>query len=271
MEKKLQIIYSRKEKLKKLIKNLEGIKDKNSVNEERYNFLKKEYDGFLNQSENKIKEIKEDLKRRVDEKKKEMQGLRENLGNLEMRFKVGEIIDNDFQKSKQPITKKIQRLEKEISQFEKLVISESSSDLGGYLDVKIEKGKGLSDIMETAGISPTMLDRVKKFFLKIIASPKKLTICIVIILAIACLTVFPQSNITGKYADVNNENNTIEIRKDKTFTAKEYGVSLSGNYKIEGKKIIFEFDFLGITFPSECALVKNGFDCRDNSLYKKLK
>lgn len=271
VKRKLQTSYSRKEKLEKLIKNLENLKEKESVSEDRYNLLKQEYNKFLEQSENTIKEIKEDLKRKVEEKERKLKILKEDLENLETRSKVGEIGQKDFQKSKISVIKRIEQLEKEIPKLKELLNSESPSDLGGYLDVKIEEGKGLSGIIKTVGISSVIFDRIKEFFLGLSVSPKKLAVGAGMIIAILYLIVFSGSGLPGKYVNINNESDIVELKTDKTFTSKEYGVSFSGNYKIKGKKLIFELDVFGASFPTECTRVKNGFDCPDGSQYRKVK
>ncbi|MEA3293231.1 MAG: hypothetical protein U9P88_02100 [Patescibacteria group bacterium] len=275
MQKKLQIAYSRREKLENLLKNLEKIKEKGTIDNKRYELLKKEYNEFLKQSEDTIQEVKESLKSKVEKEKQEKQALKQSLGNLEARFKVGEIIDKDYRKLKKPFLKKIQQAEKEIPQLEKFINSKFSSDVGGFINVKINKGKGLKNVIKmpnisfTTGVSSNVFYKIRHFFSKISSFPKKIAIVTIIILAIICLIVFQRGILYGEYVNIENKNDIIEIKKNHTFATNEYGTSITGKYRIEGKKIIFEYNLLGITFPSECALVRNGFNCEDGSKYKK--
>lgn len=157
--KKLQLSYSRKEKLQTLITNLEKLKKDGSITEDQYISLKSEYDRHLRDSITTIETIKANLKKDLEMKGEELKALNENLETLKTRFKVGEIPFEEFQRFEERLRKRISKVRDEMSKLETLINSRSSSDVGGYLDVKIEEPRTL---LGTLGETlPSRLPEVK--------------------------------------------------------------------------------------------------------------
>jgi len=162
--KKLQVAYSAKEKAENLLKNLNELKEKGSVSEDQFKTLKDEFDHSLTQAMARIEEIKEDLKRRVEGKEAELKEMKKDFEMLRLRSEVGQISATEFFRLKERIQKSIRSKEEAISKLNTLINSQSSSDLGGYIEVQVGKVEKRSDILpsgfpEFSRVSETIADR----------------------------------------------------------------------------------------------------------------
>ncbi len=189
----LQVAYSGKEKSKNLLKNLGNLQKQGSITEAQYNSLKNEYEQFLTDFIGRIEEIKEDLKGKMKGEKAEIKELTSDLGILEARNKVGQIPLTEFLKLRDRIQGKIQKKEEEISRLQALINSKSSTDLGGYVEVKVGEAKGTrptwSDILPSEFPGFSELSEVLSSRLTLIA-----LICGI---AIVITTFLPWVNMAG--------------------------------------------------------------------------
>ncbi len=92
----------------------------------------------------------------------------------------------------------------------------------------------------------------------------------VVIFIILALVYLRKGDLTGKYININDKNEIMELRRDGTFLDKQHGMNIPGKYKVKDGRIVFTVDIFGVTQSSECKLVKNGFDCEDKSQYRKI-
>lgn len=145
---KLQIEYSRKEKLEKLLSNLDSIKKEDQVTAEQYDSIKENYENLHSAAIKAVEDIKGTLKRDLEKKQGELKDLNQSLENLGVRFKIGEMPEADFQKAQDKMQRTIQTRQSEIANLQNLLNTKSSSDVGGYVEVKIEAPKGLSSAIE---------------------------------------------------------------------------------------------------------------------------
>ena len=135
--KKLQVAFSKKEKAKKVLSNLEHLKDKGTVDEAQYIAMKSEYSEVLKQANAQIKSIKEELEEALEKLATEQETHEQELKNLEARFKVGQIQADPYRRTEQKSRTKIERIEQRVAEFEKSLSSKSSSDVGGYVDIPL--------------------------------------------------------------------------------------------------------------------------------------
>jgi hypothetical protein len=145
---KLQIEYSRKEKLEKLLSNLDSLQKDGQVTAEQYNSIKENYENLRSAAVKALENIKGTLKRDIEKKQNELKDLKQSLENLDVRFKIGEMPEADFQKARDKIQRTIQTRQEEVANLQNLLNTKSSSDVGGYVEVKIEAPKGLSSAIE---------------------------------------------------------------------------------------------------------------------------
>lgn len=258
LNRKLQIAYSKKEKVEKWITNSEKLKKEGKVTESQYKTLKADHDKLYQQVISEIEKIKERTKMDLEGKENDLKTLLRDLENLKARLKVGEITENDYQNSEQNIKSNTEKKEKEILTLKNLLQAKSSSGLGGYLDVPVEKSEGKQGLSALSNIS-TLLSK----------KPVIIGIIIVLILVVVIITL-KGKGWAGEYANTTNENSVITLKKDKTFSATESGIGIQGTYKVKGDKITLEMNMYGATVSMECEKVKNGFDCpKTGDKYRK--
>jgi len=139
-EQELQKAFSEKEKAEKLISNLENLNAQGSLSAGQYTQIKTGYDKTLSDATTAIDQIKSRLTQKIASENTNIELFSHELQSLEVRFKIGELKGDEFQKDQQKLNEKIHKSENIISELQKLVNAKSSLDVGGYL----EKSKGLS-------------------------------------------------------------------------------------------------------------------------------
>ena len=135
----LQIAFSKKEKAEFLLSNLERLRESSAVTEEQYSQLKSYYDKVLKEALNEIEEAKSQVKSELDFTKGDLEAYKQELSNLEIRFKVGELTAEDYRRSEKKIKSKIEKAEEKISELERLLEAKTSQDVGGRVDVRFDK------------------------------------------------------------------------------------------------------------------------------------
>jgi len=139
-ERELQMAFSRKEKNEKLLTNLEKLREEGSVTDEQYESMKSNYTQIINEAASAIEQIKGGLSRDIESEENALENYKQELKNLEARFKVGELSVDEYQKSEQKIKTKIDRGQANVSELKRLYESKSSADVGGYAELEERKG-----------------------------------------------------------------------------------------------------------------------------------
>lgn len=135
-ERELQKAFSAKEKFETLLTNLDELKTEESIPDDLFNSMKTEYQQSLKQAIETINQVKEKLKGDVRAEEINIQRYNQELQNLNTRFKVGEISSENLQKSEQRIQRRLQRSLDFVEELKRLQASQSSVDVGGYVDTK---------------------------------------------------------------------------------------------------------------------------------------
>ena len=130
----LQKAFSEKEKAEKLISNLENLNAQGSLSAGQYTQIKTGYDKTLSDATIDIDQIKSRLTQKIASENTNIELFSHELQSLEVRFKIGELKGDEFQKDQQKLNEKIHKSENIISELQKLVNAKSSLDVGGYLE-----------------------------------------------------------------------------------------------------------------------------------------
>ncbi|HAV10076.1 MAG TPA: hypothetical protein DCX22_00420 [Dehalococcoidia bacterium] len=115
MRKALILAFQKHEQAEQFLSNLEGLKRAGSVQENLYNTLKKEYLAMREQSNRSIKTLKADIQQNLIEKKTDFSVFKDELQNLETRFKVGQLTSETFLKKTKVPKQKAEELEHQIT------------------------------------------------------------------------------------------------------------------------------------------------------------
>ena len=129
MEKDLRLALLSKEKAELFLSNLEKLRADNAVNEMSYNALKTEYSSSLQHALIKIDHIKAEFNKTLAGKNRELGVYKQELANLEARFKVGQIAAATFLKTAKIPEKKITYLEDQISHLNSLINARHSAEV----------------------------------------------------------------------------------------------------------------------------------------------
>lgn len=157
-ERELQRAFSTKEKYEKILINLDDLKAQESTPDDLFNSMKIEYQQSIGQAIATIDRVKRKLEGDIQSEEVNMQRLNQELQNLNTRFKVGEITADDLQKAEQRVRGRMQRSQTLINELKRLQASQSSADVGGYIDAKSGTGGGSS--ISLSGVPVPQMDNV---------------------------------------------------------------------------------------------------------------
>jgi len=138
-EKELQIALSEKERAEGLLSNLEKLKEEGTIDEAQYESMKSQYTQMLNSANTTIEQIKNEISREIESEQRDLDVYKQELSNLEVRFKVGELGAEEYRKAEQKTRSKVEKIESKLSELNKLYEAKSSADVGG----PIAAGKGV--------------------------------------------------------------------------------------------------------------------------------
>lgn len=145
-ERELQRAFSIKEKYEKILANLDDLKVEESVPDDLFDSMKAEYQQSLKQAIETIAQVKRKLAGDIQSEEINVQRQNQELHNLDTRFKVGEITADNLQKAEQRIRRKIQRSQAHLEELKRLQASQSSADVGGYIETKTGRGAGRASL-----------------------------------------------------------------------------------------------------------------------------
>jgi len=129
MENNLHEAFANKEKAELFLNNLSQLYNDKAINEAAFNALKTEYLVNLQNAQSKIDSIKQELNKRLALKSRQLGVLKQELANLDARFKVGQIPSAAYLRMSKDPQKKAFALEAVIAQLNSLVSSQRSSEI----------------------------------------------------------------------------------------------------------------------------------------------
>ena len=138
---KLQIAFSKTEKGKRLLAKLEELRQSEDVTEAQYDAMKDEYSTFLEGAEEELETLRNDLQLRRDRAQEEHDRLKQELDNLEVRIKVGELPGDRSHRQESRLRRQVEKREAQVVELTQLCGASSSEDLGGQIDVPIQRGR----------------------------------------------------------------------------------------------------------------------------------
>jgi len=128
--KKLAEAFATKDEVEGFLANLEKLKADGSVTEEQYTTTRKEYHRRLGVATSEIARTKNQLKEQLEANQRDTETRREELGNLEVKHKVGELSLEGYQSSEQKLRAEIEKLEQYSERLTLLIQADSAADIG---------------------------------------------------------------------------------------------------------------------------------------------
>ena len=129
MSTKLREAFEVKEKAELLLSNLEKLKSEGSIIEPQYGVLKAEYTKMRDDATSEVNSIKTHIKRELDDKTTELNIFKLEVDNLEARFKVGQISSEAYLKQQKGPRRRLDELERRVSELQALVNSSRAADI----------------------------------------------------------------------------------------------------------------------------------------------
>ncbi len=108
--KALQEAFSKKERAERLIANLDTLKKDKAIDETQYTSMKNDNAKTLNDANLEIGQIKNQVSVELAAKQRDFDVYNQELKNLEIRFKVGELNADAYQKANQRTGQKIEKI-----------------------------------------------------------------------------------------------------------------------------------------------------------------
>lgn len=188
--KSLQEAFSKKERAENLLANLENLKKGGGIDETQYTPMKNEYAKTLNEANVEIGHIKNTVSVELAARQRDLDVYNQELKNLEMRFKVGELTADSYQKTNQRTRQKIEKIEQKIAELKVLVESKSSGEIGGYIDISTKKGRTGTAISLTDFFSFASLQEVTSSKGRLLALIGGILLVISVFLPWACVKTY---------------------------------------------------------------------------------
>ncbi|MGE5832405.1 MAG: hypothetical protein ACM3X8_05750 [Methanomicrobiales archaeon] len=141
-ERELQAQFSKRERTRKLLDNLEKLNSTGSLGPEQYAQMKKGYEGAIAEAGTGIGSIKENLSHQLTAEQRNLEIFITEQRNNEARFQVGELKQDEFARMSQRSKAKTEKIRSRIAELDRLLASNSSADVGGYVDKQPAAGGG---------------------------------------------------------------------------------------------------------------------------------
>lgn len=110
---------------------------------------------MLNSATTEIEQLKSEIGREIESTQRNLEIYNQELNNLGVKFKVGELSADEYQRSEQRIRGRIEETRQKLLELKRLFESKTSADVGGYIEVKEVRSKRAKEF--TTGISfPTL-------------------------------------------------------------------------------------------------------------------
>jgi hypothetical protein len=157
----IQEAFSRKEKIESLLANLEELGTKSSIGEEQQSKLKTDYSKSLLETNVEIQKIKERLSEWIVNLQKDLEVCKTESKDLDTRFKVGEVDAENYRKQGRKLAQEITKSDEDIVKFKTLLGAKTAAEVGGSLDLLLEKPKHIMRAEPSSIQLPDFLNDLK--------------------------------------------------------------------------------------------------------------
>jgi len=142
--KNLRIALSKKEKGEELLERLNELKENGEVDDEAYDRKREQYERLVEEGEKEIEAIKGALNTKLESLRRDLEKYPEELKELELKSKLGEIDASAFMRQDQRLRAKIKKLEDDARETEELLAAETAEAAGGFIDIPTDSKSSTS-------------------------------------------------------------------------------------------------------------------------------
>ncbi|MFC2077729.1 hypothetical protein ACFLTM_02860 [Candidatus Bipolaricaulota bacterium] len=137
----LRTALSKAEKGAQLLQRLEELKKADEVDEEAYASKREQYDRLIKEGETELEAIRGALSTKLASLKRDLEKYPQELKDLELKSKLGEIDASAFMRQDQRLRGRIKKLENDVEETERHLEAETAEAAGGFIDVPVDGGK----------------------------------------------------------------------------------------------------------------------------------
>ncbi len=141
----LRIALSKKEKASGLLDRLEELKEAGEVDDDAYAVKKEQYERLAQEGESELEAIHATLSTKLESLKRDLEKYPQELKDLELSSKLGEIDSEVFTKQDEKLRAKIKKLEDDAAETEKHLEAETAEEAGGFIEVSIDGSQSVKD------------------------------------------------------------------------------------------------------------------------------
>jgi len=140
-KKELARAFSVKDEVEGFLDNLQKLKIEGSIEQDQYVSIKVEYEQRLRTAAVDIEKIRKDLKQRLKDQQGDLKDCKSELGKLEIKHKVGELSQKEYQNATQELRARFEQLEADTEELQGLVAAKSSEEVSQVKGL-LEKRQG---------------------------------------------------------------------------------------------------------------------------------
>jgi len=131
----LQKAFSRHEKIRRMLTNLEDLKNNGEIEADAYAQAKTQYEALLQAASENLKEIAGQIKAQRQRAQETLNKLQADASSIATRGKVGELTPEQVATELRAIQVKKDTCSNSLQQYDAWLAARSSSDVGGYVEV----------------------------------------------------------------------------------------------------------------------------------------
>lgn len=134
----LRIALSKKEKGSQLLERLNELRESDEVDDVAYESKREQYERLVKEGETELEAIRGALSTKLESLKRGLEKYPQELKDLELKSKLGEIDASAFMRQDQRLRTRIKKLEDDAEETEKYLAAETAEAAGGFIDVSID-------------------------------------------------------------------------------------------------------------------------------------
>jgi chromosome segregation ATPase len=136
--KSLRVALSKIEKGSQLLERLKELKKDGEVEDEPYAAKKEQYEGLIAEGKSELESIRSSLSTKLESLKRDLEKYPQELKDLELQSKLGEIDADTFTRKEQKLRARIDKLEENVEETERYLAAKTAEDAGGFIDVSLD-------------------------------------------------------------------------------------------------------------------------------------
>jgi len=134
----LRLALSKKEKAEQLLEKLDELKASNEVDDAAYEVKHEQYERLAKEGETELEAIRTTLSTKLEALERDLEKYPQELKDLELKSKLGEIDSATFMRQDQRLRGRIKKLEEDVEATKRYLAAETAEDAGGFIEISLD-------------------------------------------------------------------------------------------------------------------------------------